>query len=189
MFNDGVEGVRMPTLRWKAGGWERQGRSRTRCADKYRRVSHACRKVLWADITLLWRAVQSLQVRQPLYTRAVGRWRRYEAQLAPLAAAVRQEVEWYERAVAAALASAAERETALRREREREGQQGQVEEEEGRGQGTAEGGTVEAGDSAGVTTAGAGDKPARPRGDAVLNRKGSSNGQGQSGGAFGRDEL
>eukprot|EP00198_Chlamydomonas_reinhardtii_P009109 XP_001698446.1 predicted protein [Chlamydomonas reinhardtii] len=35
-----------------------------------------------------------VQVRQPLYTKAVGRWRKYERQLAPLAAAVAAEVLW-----------------------------------------------------------------------------------------------
>lgn len=126
-------------------------------------------------------AAPPLQVRQPLYTRAVGRWRRYEAQLGPMAAAVRQEVEWYERAVAAALAAAAEQETALRREREEAGK--------ATGQGGAERGTVEAGGTAGVTTAGAGEHPTWPRGDPVLHVEGSSAGQGQGGGAPGRDEL
>ncbi|PNG99777.1 hypothetical protein TSOC_014439, partial [Tetrabaena socialis] len=46
------------------------------------------------------------QVRQPLYSRSVGRWRKYERQLAGLAAQVRPEIESYERAVAEAVRAA-----------------------------------------------------------------------------------
>lgn len=44
-----------------------------------------------------------VQVRQPLYTKAVGRWRKYERQLAPLAAAVAAEVRQYEAEVEVAV--------------------------------------------------------------------------------------
>eukprot|EP00955_Chlamydomonas_euryale_P083279 363828-Chlamydomonas_euryale.AAC.13 len=44
------------------------------------------------------------QVRQPLYRTSVGRWRQYEAELAPLAEALGGTVAAYERRVEAALA-------------------------------------------------------------------------------------
>ncbi|KAG2487977.1 hypothetical protein HYH03_013417 [Edaphochlamys debaryana] len=46
------------------------------------------------------------QVRQPLYKKAVGRWRQYERQLAGLAEQLRDEVAEYERTLAAAMAAA-----------------------------------------------------------------------------------
>ena len=55
------------------------------------------------------------QVRQPLYRTSVERWRRYEAQLAPLRAALGPLVERYEAGVAAALRAEEEAE-ALRAE-------------------------------------------------------------------------
>ena len=77
-----------------------------------RRIAAHC-EMGWEEGMLRWwelgRAVHTAsvsQVRQPLYGSAVGRWRRYEGQLAEAVEAFGGTVRWYEERVAAVLGTA-----------------------------------------------------------------------------------